>query len=212
MAEAAGFAARVSGSRDRVREHARGAESRRSRRCFPAGPSCSAAAAARTSGRSKGSRRAAGGSASCGSTPTAISTRRRRSPSGNEWGMPLRMLIDGGAVAPADVALVGARNLDPPEERYIDEVGLALGHEGVERCSRARRGLRRDRCRRVWIRARASRRSCPSRPGSPWPTRKRSCAASPPRSPCRRRFHRPRRRPAERRASRASLCCALGGC
>jgi len=37
------------------------------------------------------------------------------SPSGNEWGMPLRMIIDGGAVDPRDVALVGARNLDPPE-------------------------------------------------------------------------------------------------
>src|SRR5206468_3077239 len=34
------------------------------------------------------------------------------SPSGNEWGMPLRMLIDGGAVDAQDVALVGARNLD----------------------------------------------------------------------------------------------------
>jgi arginase len=31
------------------------------------------------------------------------------SPSGNEWGMPLRMIIDGGAVRPMDVALVGAR-------------------------------------------------------------------------------------------------------
>ena len=55
------------------------------------------------------------------------------SPSGNEWGMALRTLIDGGAVAPADVALVGSRNLDPPEDAYIAEVGLALGHEGVER-------------------------------------------------------------------------------
>ena len=55
------------------------------------------------------------------------------SPSGNEWGMALRMLIDGGAVAPADVALVGSRNLDPPEDAYVAEVGLALGSEGVER-------------------------------------------------------------------------------
>ena len=37
------------------------------------------------------------------------------SPSGNAWGMPLRVAIDSGAVAPEDVALVGARNLDPPE-------------------------------------------------------------------------------------------------
>ncbi len=55
------------------------------------------------------------------------------SPSGNEWGMALRMLIDGGAVAPADVALVGSRNLDPPEDAYVAEVGLGLGSEGVER-------------------------------------------------------------------------------
>ena len=37
------------------------------------------------------------------------------SPSGNLWGMPFRMLLDGGVVAPEDAALVGARNLDPPE-------------------------------------------------------------------------------------------------
>jgi arginase len=41
------------------------------------------------------------------------------SPSGNEWGMPLRMVIDGGAVDAADVALWGARNLDPPEVEFI---------------------------------------------------------------------------------------------
>jgi arginase family enzyme len=46
------------------------------------------------------------------------------SPSGNEWGMPLRMLIDGGVVDAQDVALVGARNLDPPEAEYIAQVGV----------------------------------------------------------------------------------------
>jgi arginase len=46
------------------------------------------------------------------------------SPSGNEWGMPLRMVIDGGAVSAQDVALVGARNLDPPEVEYIAEAGI----------------------------------------------------------------------------------------
>jgi arginase family enzyme len=46
------------------------------------------------------------------------------SPSGNEWGMPLRMIIDGGAVAAEDVALVGARNLDPPEVDYIAAAGI----------------------------------------------------------------------------------------
>ena len=46
------------------------------------------------------------------------------SPSGNEWGMPLRMIIDGGALDAADVALVGARNLDPPEVEYIAAAGI----------------------------------------------------------------------------------------
>jgi arginase family enzyme len=46
------------------------------------------------------------------------------SPSGNEWGMPLRMLIDGGAVAAADVALWGVRNLDPPEAEFIAGTGI----------------------------------------------------------------------------------------
>ena len=41
------------------------------------------------------------------------------SPSGNEWGMPLRMAIDEGSVRPEDVALVGARDLDPPELEYV---------------------------------------------------------------------------------------------
>ena len=46
------------------------------------------------------------------------------SPSGNEWGMPLRMLIDAGDVAPEDVTLLGARNLDPPEAVFIAESGI----------------------------------------------------------------------------------------
>jgi len=46
------------------------------------------------------------------------------SPSGNLWGMPLRMLLDDVAVAAADVALVGARNLDPPEEEFLAEAGI----------------------------------------------------------------------------------------
>jgi arginase len=46
------------------------------------------------------------------------------SPSGNAWGMPLRMAIDSGAVRATDVTLVGARNLDPPEEDFIAASGL----------------------------------------------------------------------------------------
>ena len=86
---------------------------------LPRARSCSAAAAARTSARSAVSRRDTTGSRSSGSTPTATSTRPETSPSGNLWGMPLRMAIDEGSVAPADVALVGARDLDPPELEYL---------------------------------------------------------------------------------------------
>ncbi len=46
------------------------------------------------------------------------------SPSGNAWGMPLRMLIDAGDVAPEDVTLLGARNLDEPEEAFVAEAGI----------------------------------------------------------------------------------------
>jgi arginase len=46
------------------------------------------------------------------------------SPSGNLWGMPLRMLLDDRTVAPEDVALVGARNLDPGEVEFINEAGI----------------------------------------------------------------------------------------
>src|SRR3954453_12949746 len=46
------------------------------------------------------------------------------SPSGNEWGMPLRMIIDSGAVPPDRVWLLGARNLDPPEVEYIAAAGV----------------------------------------------------------------------------------------
>jgi arginase len=46
------------------------------------------------------------------------------SPSGNAWGMPLRMLVDAGDVHPHDVTLIGARNLDPPEVAFIAETGI----------------------------------------------------------------------------------------
>jgi arginase len=53
------------------------------------------------------------------------------SPSGNEWGMPLRMLLDGGAVEPQHVALVGARDLDPPEREFVAASGIRLGMDGI---------------------------------------------------------------------------------
>ena len=46
------------------------------------------------------------------------------SPSGNRWGMPFRMLLDGGVVSPEDAALVGARNLDPPEAEFAEHAGI----------------------------------------------------------------------------------------
>ncbi len=46
------------------------------------------------------------------------------SPSGNEWGMPLRMLLDRGTIEARDVVLWGARNLDPPEEEFIAASGI----------------------------------------------------------------------------------------
>jgi arginase len=46
------------------------------------------------------------------------------SPSGNLWGMPLRIAIEEGSVDPAAVALVGARDLDPPEAEYVAEHGI----------------------------------------------------------------------------------------
>ena len=55
------------------------------------------------------------------------------SPSGNAWGMPLRMVIDDGAVLPRNVALIGARNLDPPEVEFIEASGIQTGEGAVER-------------------------------------------------------------------------------
>ena len=55
------------------------------------------------------------------------------SPSGNEWATPLRMLLDSGAVDAQDVVLVGARSLDPPEEEFIAENGIAMGGDSVAR-------------------------------------------------------------------------------
>jgi arginase len=57
----------------------------------------------------------------------------RTSPSGNAWGMPLRRLLDSGAAAVEDTALVGARSLDAPEEEFIASSGLPLGEDGIER-------------------------------------------------------------------------------
>ena len=46
------------------------------------------------------------------------------SPSGNLWGMPFRMLLDAGVVAAENAALVGARDLDPPEAAFVERNGI----------------------------------------------------------------------------------------
>jgi arginase family enzyme len=53
------------------------------------------------------------------------------SPSGNQWGMPLRMILDSGAVEAEDTVLVGARNLDPPEDEFIADSKIRTGVEGI---------------------------------------------------------------------------------
>jgi arginase family enzyme len=42
------------------------------------------------------------------------------------------MLLDHGVVAPGDVALFGARSLDPPEVEYLAEMGI---DDSVERAA-----------------------------------------------------------------------------
>jgi arginase family enzyme len=54
------------------------------------------------------------------------------SPSGNPWGMPLRMLLDAGTVDVEDTILLGARSLDPPEKEFIATSGLATHEEGLD--------------------------------------------------------------------------------
>jgi arginase len=65
------------------------------------------------------------------------------SPSGDAWGMPLRMVIDAGTVEAEDVALLGARNLDPPEEEFIASSGVHTGPDALDRAI--------DRCSCVYV-------------------------------------------------------------
>jgi arginase len=63
------------------------------------------------------------------------------SPSGNQWGMPFRMIFDSGAVQPEDAVLIGARNLDPAEEEFIAASGLRTGVEQVEHALEGTEGV-----------------------------------------------------------------------
>jgi arginase len=54
------------------------------------------------------------------------------SPSGNTWGMPLRMLIDSGAVDADAIVLIGARRLDAAEEEFISRSALHVGADKID--------------------------------------------------------------------------------
>jgi arginase len=55
------------------------------------------------------------------------------SPSGNEWGMPFRVILDDGYAAVGDCVLIGARALDPPEQAFIAETALAHSVDDLDR-------------------------------------------------------------------------------
>ncbi|MDQ2911267.1 MAG: arginase family protein [Actinomycetota bacterium] len=63
------------------------------------------------------------------------------SPSGNLWGMPLRMLLDSGAVDAQDTILLGARNLDPPEREYVASIGLRTDPGELEQALEGSEGV-----------------------------------------------------------------------
>jgi arginase len=55
------------------------------------------------------------------------------SPSGNEWGMPFRIILDQSLAAVGDCVLIGARSLDPPEQHFIAETRLACSIDDLDR-------------------------------------------------------------------------------
>jgi arginase family enzyme len=63
------------------------------------------------------------------------------SPSGNLWGMPLRMILDSGAVDATDVILLGARSLDPPERGYVASLGLRTEADELEQALEGTEGV-----------------------------------------------------------------------
>lgn len=68
------------------------------------------------------------------------------SPSGAFHGMVLRSIIDAGLVAPSDVLLVGARDLDPAEEHAVEHLGIpvvAIDDVGAAVAERAESGAER---------------------------------------------------------------------
>jgi arginase len=63
------------------------------------------------------------------------------SPSGNEWGMPFRIILDQGHAAVEDSILIGARSLDPPEQAFIAETALATSIDDLDRVLEGVRGV-----------------------------------------------------------------------
>ena len=55
--------------------------------------------------------------------------------------MPLRMILDSGAVEPDDVALVGARNLDPFEVEFLAASGMRRERRRWTTCSSGADGV-----------------------------------------------------------------------
>jgi arginase len=63
------------------------------------------------------------------------------SPSGDLWGMPLRMLLDSGSVEATHGLLLGTRNLDPPEQEYIASIGLPTEPDELDRVLEGTEGV-----------------------------------------------------------------------
>jgi arginase family enzyme len=63
------------------------------------------------------------------------------SPSGDLWGMPLRMLLDSGAIGAEDAILIGSRNLDPPERDYVASIGLRTEASELEHALEGTEGV-----------------------------------------------------------------------
>ena len=55
------------------------------------------------------------------------------SPSGNQWGMPFRIILEDGHAAIGDCVLIGARSLDPSEQTFIAESALATSIDDLDR-------------------------------------------------------------------------------
>jgi arginase family enzyme len=55
--------------------------------------------------------------------------------------MPLRMLLDSGAIDPDDAVLIGSRNLDPPEREYMDSIGLRTDAGELEQALEGTEGV-----------------------------------------------------------------------